>query len=96
LQSLAEAASMESANRRYQYVYAVALQSMGQAAQGIQVLEQLYRQQPIDMEILYALVTFNRDVGDREKALAYAVELQALMPDNSDISSLIEGLKNDK
>lgn len=93
LQALNEAHRLAPNNTRYAYVYAVALQSTGDLSQAISVLEQTLIMIPADVDILFALVTFNRDAGNREQALLYLKKLQALLPGNSAIEQLIQELR---
>ncbi len=93
LASLARAAELDALNQRYQYVYAVALQSAGELGQAITVLERVLARSPGEIDILYALVTFNRDAGRREAALNYALKLQALLPDDPQIKALVNSLQ---
>ena len=92
IQSLAKATELDPDNRRYRYVYAVALQSVGQLDQAIEQLRETHELHPSDADILYTLVTFNRDAGKREDALVYARKLQALIPDNPAVEQLLEAL----
>jgi tetratricopeptide (TPR) repeat protein len=89
---LAKAAKLAPDNARYSYVYAVALQSTGKLDQAIQVLEEAHRRRPGDVDTLVALATYNRDAGHGRAALAYARQLQALMPGNSTVEQLVREL----
>lgn len=93
LASLARAAELDAMNQRYQYVYAVALQSAGELDQAIAVLERVLARSPGEVDILYALVTFNRDAERREAALEYAMKLQLLLPENPQIKQLMDSLQ---
>lgn len=93
LVSLAKAATLERYNQRYQYVYAVALQSTGDLEQALGVLKSVLVYSPDAVDILFALTTFNRDAGRREAALEYALKLQALMPENPQIKELLATLQ---
>jgi len=93
LVSLERAAQMDEFNQRYQYVYAVALQSLGQLDAALEVLQSVVARMPNDIETLYALSTFNRDAGRREPALEYALKLQALLPNDVNIKQLVESLQ---
>ena len=86
---LAKAAKLAPDNARYSYVYAVALQSTGKLDQAIQVLDGAHRRRPGDVDTLVALATFNRDAGHRKAALAYARQLQELMPGNPTVEQLV-------
>jgi len=93
INDLSQAALLAPENRRYQYVYAVALQSVGEIDRAIEVLQTSLAHSPGDIEVLYALVTFNRDAGRNPAALAYAKKLQVILPDNPDIARLMESLE---
>lgn len=93
LLSLEKAASLQADNQRYQYVYAVALQSSGKLDEALYVLQTALVRHPADVDILYALVTFNRDAGHYKTALLYAQKLQQLMPGNEAVSKLLQSLQ---
>ncbi len=93
LTSLQRAAQLDEYNQRYQYVYAVALQSAGQIDTALEVLEAVIARQPDDIETLVALTTFNRDAGRRKPALEYALRLQSLLPDDANVKQLVESLQ---
>ena len=93
LESLSQAAILAPGNQRYQYVYAVALQSVGEIDHALEVLEQVLAGSPGEVDILFALVTFNRDAGRRQPALEYAMKLQLLLPENPQIKQLIDSLQ---
>ena len=61
--------------------------------EAIVVLEGALQRFSDDPEILYALVTFNRDAGKREAAHRYARQLKALLPDNPQIEELERSLR---
>jgi tetratricopeptide (TPR) repeat protein len=75
---LAKAAEMQPTNVRFSYVYAVALNSAGQSDRAIEVLEKAHQRRPSDREVLYGLVTFERDKGRLPQAIAYAQQLVQL------------------
>ena len=93
LQSLGKAATLDADNNRYQYVYAVALQSAGKVNLALEILLKTHDAHPYDTDVLYTLVTFSRDAGRRKQALLYANKLQALVPGNPDIEKLVQQLK---
>jgi predicted CXXCH cytochrome family protein len=78
LVELAKAAEQAPDNRRYAYVYAVALDSAGQRAKALHVLEQAHQRFTGDREILAALVQFSAQGGDRVAAARWAEALHAL------------------
>jgi len=53
------------------------------------VLEAAYSKHPADRDILFALVTINRDVGAREAALRYARKLHELLPAEPGVQQLL-------
>jgi predicted CXXCH cytochrome family protein len=93
INDLARAASLAPESRRYQYVYAVALQSVGDIDKALEVLQASLERNPSDLEVLYALVTFNRDAGRKPPALKYAKQLQSMLPENPDITKLVQSLQ---
>jgi predicted CXXCH cytochrome family protein len=90
---LGQAAELDTGNARYVYVYAVALQSAGKQKKALDVLSKANERHPADTDILYALVTFNREAGRKVQALIHARKLQVLLPTNEQISNLIESLQ---
>ena len=88
-----EAAALEPDNVRYAYVYAVALNSTGSAAEATAVLERAHKQHPTDWDILVTLIAFERDSGNLTAALTYAQELFALEPSNPQIRALVDDLR---
>ena len=87
-----EASALAPDNARYVYVYAVALNSTGGAAEATEVLERVHKQHPTDWDVLVTLITFERDRGNLMAALTYAQELAALDPGNPQIRALIGDL----
>lgn len=90
LTALAEAARLGRDNARYGYVYAVALNSVGQKPKAIQALETVLQRHPNDRDSLLALVAFQRDAGNLDAARANARHLAALEPDNPDVRALLQ------
>lgn len=81
LQELAKAAEESGDSPRYAYVYAVALESVGQSEKAIAVLQWAHDRFSGDQEILAALVNFSAKAGDRKAAARWAQKLRALAPD---------------
>jgi tetratricopeptide (TPR) repeat protein len=79
-------------NARFAYVYGVALQSTGQIRPAIAFLEQSFAVHPYDLEILTALVTFNRDAGDLDEAIQYAEMWVDLAPGDARATQELAGL----
>src|SRR5262249_14747494 len=83
LDQLAEAARLDPANRRFVYVYAIALHDSGQTEEALKVLDANITRHPFDRDSLVALTGFYRKAGDREKAASYAKRLAELEPDDA-------------
>jgi len=75
---LARATERSPENPRYAYVYAVALDSVGQHEKALAVLADAQRRFTGDRDILAALVQLSAQNGDREAATRWAQKLQAL------------------
>ena len=88
-----EAVALAPDNARYAYVYAIALNSTGSAAEATALLERTHKQHPTDRNVLEALTTLERDHGDLAQALAHAQELAAFEPGNLQVNALIEDLR---
>lgn len=90
---LDRAAELEPTNIRYGYVHAVALTSLGQVAEGLEVLSELHERQPDNLEVLYALVDTHRRAEHWQQALIYAQKVRSLQPGDPRIEQLIRYLK---
>ena len=80
VEELRLAAQLDPGNTRYVYVYAVALNSTGDPQQAILILQGANAAHPDNVEILQALVSFHRDLGNQAAARKYAEKLQAISP----------------
>jgi tetratricopeptide (TPR) repeat protein len=90
---LAEAANAAPEEARFSYVYAIALNSTGQTAPALQQLVAAQLRHPGNADILVALVTINRDAGNRAAAQEYALKLKALLPENPAVEQLLNSLQ---
>ena len=95
IESLARAVELERDRVRYAYVYAIALNSTGQRAKAMQVLEDSVERHPGDRDSLLALVNFSRADGEPAKALRYAEKLAKIEPDNQQLAALIQTLRRE-
>jgi predicted CXXCH cytochrome family protein len=93
VQSLGEAARLSSRDARYAYVYAIALNSIGDPGRSLTVLEHALAMHPFDRDILLALVTINRDQGNPEAARGYARRMLEIRPDDQQARQLGESLR---
>jgi tetratricopeptide (TPR) repeat protein len=94
LQELRTASQLAPTSGRYAYVYAVALNSGGRAAEAIAVLNAALTRQPYDRDILSGLAYFNAQAGKRDVALGYVKRLRELDPDSAEVAQMarqIEG-----
>ena len=94
LSSLSRAAELAPDNARYSYVYAVGLQSAGKLKEAVKVLETVHGKHPGNANILFALVTYNRDAGNIADARRYAGMLKKLQPANSAVIQLEKELQH--
>jgi len=85
---LKRAAELAPEDAHMTVVYAMALQSTGQASEGLAVLEAMHRRRPGEREPLIALATIARAAGQPEKARRAAHDLLALVPDDPDAVAL--------
>ncbi len=92
LGELALAAELDSENARYVYVYAVALNSLGESKRAIDVLLGARNAFPSDYDIAWALVTMYRDLGQADEARTAAEKLLLLFPDDQNSRRLLDTL----
>ncbi|MGR9106277.1 MAG: tetratricopeptide repeat protein [Gammaproteobacteria bacterium] len=78
LLELKTAAKLDSGDFRYDYTYAIALNSGGRTDEAIKILEKVHERFPNNFDILAALIALNRDLGHTEAAENYERRLQAL------------------
>jgi len=92
LQYLARANELEPDNARFGYVYAVALQATGELEKALRVLEATHERAPGNIEVLQALVAYNRDAGRLMTARKYAENLSTLTNHDPALDRLIQEL----
>jgi len=93
IEELKRAAETEPSQPSYAYVYAVALQSMGEGARARQVLEQGLLNSPANTKILTELLRGALQAREFERALTYAERLDAIVPGDPSLARLIGQLK---
>jgi tetratricopeptide (TPR) repeat protein len=71
----------------------VALHSTGSPRRAIGALKQALRRYPYDRDLLLALATFHRDLGDVETAIGYAERQVAVVPHDPDAQQLLQQLR---
>jgi predicted CXXCH cytochrome family protein len=94
LEELLEAVNLAPDQSRYAYVYAVGLHSNGRDEDAITVLKGNFARHPGNRETLSALISFSREAGDFSSALDYAERLAKVEPNNSNLTNLIQELRN--
>jgi len=72
------AAESPTTSERYVYVYAIALNSSGKEEQALSILEEAHQHYPRNTEIIYALVSINQELGNKERANYYVNKLRTL------------------
>jgi predicted CXXCH cytochrome family protein len=92
-QELQRAVELDPERARYAYVYAVALHSAGRGSEAMSILKANLARHPGDHDTLLGLISFARKTGDPETALEYAQRLAGLVPDNSELATLIDTLR---
>lgn len=80
LKELESASRLGKGNARFDYVYAVALHSVGATEQSLKLLDGVHRRFPNDQDVLLALVDYNRALGRDAVALRYAKRLATAGP----------------
>ena len=93
LSELREAAALAPDNPHSAYVYAVALDSAGQPGPAMRTLADALAKHPENREILTALVQISQKANDLSAALFYAEKLQAIAPEDADLRSYVERLR---
>ena len=95
LDYLGAAARLAPDNARYAYVYAVALNDLGQTNTAIERLESIVSAHPYNRDSLLALVAFLEQSGKATKALNYAQRLQELEPASPQVEQTIKTLNEE-
>ena len=94
--ALAKAAKLLPQRARVHYNLGLALQQLGRRREAEAELSAAERLDPRDAATIYALVIFHAQGGERSKALEWAGKLQALAPNDPDVSRLVAGLRATK
>ena len=94
LGELARAAELRPDVARFSYAQAVALHSTGRTSEAIAVLEAARSRHPRDRDLLFALSTFHRDLGQMPGARAAAGELRRLFPGDEEAAALDASLSS--
>ena len=76
------------------YTYGVALNSLGQTSEAVAILESGHIKFPNDTDILIALLTIERDLGNFARALEYTTILIQLQPNDPNLQILKKQLES--
>jgi Tfp pilus assembly protein PilF len=91
--NLTKAAKLAPEAPRFAYVAGVALHDAGKLGEASEMLEAALSDHPYDREILYALTTYELQVGQFESALSRASLLHELEPENQQVDQLLTNLR---
>ena len=80
----------------YIYVYAVAVQTAGDLAGAIMVLDEGLSRFPEDRELLVGAAAFSRDLNDLDRAIAYVRRLVALDPNDAEAVAFLRALESQR
>ena len=92
LEYLGKAAGLETSGTRHRFVYAIALHDLGKPQQAVAQLQALLRQLPRSEDVLLALANYTAELGQRDKARAYAKTLTEIAPRNQAYTQLYQQL----
>ncbi len=90
--SLAKASQLSGGDPAYAYPYAVVLNGTGRRREAIGVLLKALQLSPGDRDLLFALTTMYRDLGDSTAARRYAAELAKYFPNDAQARALQSAL----
>ena len=92
LRALEEAARLGPDDPRYAYGYSLALHDAGRSREALSRLAAALDGHPNDRDLLYALATLHRDLGEPDRGLPYARRLVELAPEDPTFRSLVTEL----
>ena len=91
---LRTAVELDPLNVRFRYVYAIALNSVGDVSGAIRELVQANETRPSDRDVLLALINIHAGQGNVARARAYAEDLVASAPWDGNAKNLLDQLSN--
>jgi len=89
---LKRASELRPEEPAYGYAYGIGLNSTGNGARAVSVLEEALARHQYNRDILLALVTIQRDRGNRDQALHYAATLVRYWPQDQSVARLYQEL----
>ena len=93
LVSLEQAARLAPQTIRYSYAYGIALNSQGRAREAVQVMTQALQRDNQNRDLLFALATINRDLGQLGNARDFAQRLVIAFPEDAGAQQLLRSLQ---
>jgi tetratricopeptide (TPR) repeat protein len=90
---LGRAVDLDRNSARYAYIYGVALYSAGRRQEAITYLKDSLTGHPESRDIIMAIVSFSREVGDSAVALQYAEQAARIAPDDPTIRGIVQELR---
>jgi len=90
IEHLAHAVEYAPHQPRYAYVYGIALHSIGEFQLALLALREAHGRQPGHVDLLFALATISRDIGDNESMREYASRLLEMVPEHPAARALLE------
>ncbi len=96
VEQLRRATELAPDQPHYIYVHAVAVQTAGDAAGAVALLDEGLVRYPADRELLFGAATFSRDLGDRDRAIGYARRLVDLDPNEPQAVGLLRDLQSQR
>ena len=93
---LGRAVELAPEQPHYVYVHAVAVQTAGDAAGAVALLDDGLVRYPADRELLFGAATFSRDLGDRDRAIGYARRLVDLDPNEPQAARFLRDLESQR
>jgi tetratricopeptide (TPR) repeat protein len=94
LEFLKKAVDLAPENARFNYVYGIALHSRQKSQEALAVLKSALDFHPYDRDLLFALTTINRDLGNYEDALEFTLRLIELYPHDQSFRQLEQLLRS--
>ena len=96
VEQLRRATELAPDQPHYIYVHAVAVQTAGDAAGAVVLLDEGLVRYPADRELLFGAATFSRDLGERDRAIGYARRLVDLDPNEPQAVGLLRDLQSQR
>jgi predicted CXXCH cytochrome family protein len=93
LGELRSAAELDPHNARYAYIYGVAMDSAGHRPEAIAYLKDSLSGHPDNRDMIVAIISFSREVGDTATALQYAEQMAKLAPDDPAVKRMVDELR---